>query len=373
MSFTDKLSSIAYRIRMAGADLSEIIDSLKALQVLDRSLDGLEQAFESRFEERFAATPIDPEIKNQLDVYKKAKEGLEHAKAAKAALENLMKIHPEEKAAQRAMEEAERLVGKYVRHMEAGKKIISTAAKKTMPPGLKKMTNDVAKLIKDRLADPDGLVITPWQGEVKIYQDRYNSTMGVGYSVSFQVKDVDAEYEEYDSNGRAVWKTRKKTVVWSLFENFIMAVTPGQSPPLTAKAETSGDRKEATSAKEVADFFLKSLVGWSGLKGEDESRKKRDAVAGAIGSILGNLCRKWGSKGADSPEWDANFLQVTCSFRRYAKESEDRYSQRDLIEKEMVQVRKELEASLKPYAASNPQISIGGGEKGWVGISISIK
>lgn len=374
MSIASKLDSIAYRVRMAGADLPDIIEALKSLRILDQSLDGLEQSFEARFEERLAASvpTIDPEIKNQIDAYSKAKEGLEKSKIAKKALEELLKVLPDEKAATRALEEANRLVGKYERHIEAGKKIISTAAKKTMPPHLKKMTNDVAKLVKDRLADPDALEITPWQEEVKVYQDRWTSTMGVGYTVLFKVPNVDSKYEEYDERDRPVWKVKKVSKVWVLKESFLMAVAPGTAPPLYASNDHGNI--QAASAKVVADHFLQTLTGWSGLKGEDDSRKRREGVSAAISSILNGVIRKWGKGyGTETPRWDANFLVVEAGLSRYGKEPEDRYHMQETIDREISQMYKEIEAALKPYAAFKPKVVVGLGDKGYVEISVEIK
>jgi hypothetical protein len=368
MDVVARLDHLAFQMKMAQADLNEILEVLDSLRELDKNLTTLEVGFAERYS---AITPVDPDILNQLDVYKKAVDGHSKAEEAKKALEALLAIHPDEKAAQRALYEAERMVIKYKKHMEAAKTIISKAAKKTMPPAFKKLVNDVQKKIADRLVRPEDLEMIPWQNQVDIYLERHRPPMkGVAYSVAFLLPNVDQHYEEWDGNaGREVRKTRKVKLRWDISESFFGST--GGVPFNVWKADYRNGT--ITSVDQVVDEFLKDLRGWSGLKGEGDATTRRKATAQAIASALMAIARSESRYETEGPDINATATHIHVGYRRYDKEPEDRARNQHVIDREIPAVRKRIDAALAPYQSQIAQVGFGLGDKGWVGIDVSLK
>jgi hypothetical protein len=218
-----------YMQRLADATTPSIenaLAELAALRQLDINLDEVETTFGMHYK---IAAEIDPEVKTQFQTLQKAREGLKSAQQVAKSVEEILKFFPEDKTALRAKSDAEVMIKRFQKHEADAGKIIETLSKKVLPETLKKMAKAAAKLIEERLVNPDHLRITPWQSNV---------FKAVVFQMVFTI-DRKADPPPPQSAKLILEEDTGKTVGPMIYGQF------GQSKPATAR--------------DFADAFLKNL------------------------------------------------------------------------------------------------------------------
>ncbi len=217
---------------------------------------------------------------------------MKSAQQVAKSVEEILKFFPEDKTALRAKSDAEVMIKRFQKHEADAHKIIETLSKKVLPETLK-MAKAAAKLIEERLVNPDHLRIIPWQSDV---------FKAVVFQMVFTI-DRKADPPPPQSAKLILEEDTGKTVGPMIYGQF------GQSKPATAR--------------DFADAFLKNLQGWRGLKGEGEAIDGRKAIAEqikrALDSAMGRL-RYSDLEGAtishDNREIEASYRSALTSPKR---------------------------------------------------------
>jgi len=347
------------RTRLGSAPDSELQDDLRALdelRELDKALDHIETAFSSHFHiEAHARTgaTVDPTVKTQLDVLKKALDGLKAAEEIAKSTTTVLQLYPEDKTAARAKKDAETMIARFQKHAEAARKIVRTISSKQMPPALKKLGNAAGKIVEERLIDPSNLKVIPWMGETW----QKNAL----YSVVLRVSAPDlSKFVNYTNKPNAVDVT--------------ISVDSGTTEGPKFEGDYSST-KEALTPKSVAERLLKALRGWPGLKGETEAAASRKKDADLIASAMKNIAHRLGEAGQVEMSRDAR--TVTVDYRSHLpKEGAygiDEYRYDEMVSEEMDKAKKAYEAGLALYKDKIESISYDLGEKGWVYAHVTLK
>lgn len=249
MSLSKKIAAQWIRKQATPAMLRVVLQELENLQELSDNLTEIEDQVHQTFK---MAKAIDPEVKSQFDVLKKAIEGLKQAQATGKAVAIILKHYPEDKTAQRAAKDAAVMIKRFQKHEAEARKIISRISKKEMPPALKKMSASLARMLQARLTDPKALQVTWWQEEEKDYR---TGQEGVKYLVSFRIPANER------MSGVGLAESTQK---------------PGVYP---ADDRTFYSNEKPTTAKAEVARFLENLKGNPLIKGEGDRTKARVQAA----------------------------------------------------------------------------------------------
>ena len=352
----------SYDRRTAASPLDAIEDTLEALKALDANLDGIEQAFDAHFR---TAGLLDPEVESQLTVLVKAREGLKAAKTIQEQIDRVIGLYPDDKAAVKSRLDADRMVKRFEKHVAAAHKIVETISKKAMPPALKRESAVAVKAIQDRLVNPDGLEVIPWQRETDIYVPpttswgRGNMVKVVEYQVVFKLTDSTSP-ERYGK--------------WLMWEN-----SGNAQPGVFGGTDSGGPGAKTTiTGKEFAERFLAAFRGWPGIKGEAEASKNRASTAQAVSYAINMATRAMRSHDLDRVEVSKDNITIRGGYRSWhlPKEGESDVGEtryRAMVDDEIGEFRKVLDQKLSAFKGSIERIDIYDGEKSWVHVEVTLK
>lgn len=350
MNAARELLKIARELMAGPTDPKMVVrDVMKTLQDLDELSDNIEDAVET-FNLHFrVAAAVDTDVDSQFALLRKAVDGLEAAKQSQQALQKVEKQFPEDKTVQRALKDADVMIRRFERHEADARKVIKALSQKTMPEGLKKYAQSVARIVKSKFEDPKALLVIPWQ--TKDYKG------GRIYQVVLVVKGV-----EGNLNG---------DVKMTLAEN-----TNSREP--AGVAEGWGARIAQMSPKEAAAQMLEQLRGWAGLKGAGEAQAKRDVIAQGVLSAIKSAMRRMSAWDFTGPELERGGMHVSGSYRSNYLPKEGAQDvgyehYRDMVDEEVGKFRKVLDPLLKQYASGIKNVEYYDGEKSWVYVDVELK
>ena len=352
-------------------------DTLSALGALDAMLTGMEHSFDKHYPGMMVMAAMaapDPEVVSQLDALTKAREGL---KAAKALLVNVNAIivqFPEDKTAARALTDANTMIDRFTRHEANAAKVIRTMASKRMPPGLEKLADQAAKLIKKRLIDPKKLTQIPWVGVKSVAvvpMGKYVNALQ--FQLVFSIRDPGiAAVRSFAPSDAAADEARV-----TIAENSLGS--PGQFMVIDSWTDS-----KQTTAQEVVDRLVSQIDGWSGWKGGAEVLSGRMAIAPKIKAALEAAVKKitgggyYGGGVVDAREAtiSRDGKTINISFRTDIRG--DDYGQYDDHHQAWgeAEYSPHFERALAPYAEfiEKPRYNpISYGEKGWWSYTVTLK
>jgi hypothetical protein len=317
--------------------------SLKLLEDLEELSDNIEDAIDT-FSLHFRVASIDLEVKNQMELLRKSRNGLKAAKDAKYQLEKVYASFPEDKTAKRALNDAEVMIRRFLRLESQAGKIISQLSKKTMPPALVKYASTIVRMLKGKLMDPKTIKVKPWQ------YDGWQG--GVIYQMVIDIQ-----------RGGDLGKIR-----FELSEDTGSRDGPG--------FQTGSISNKQMSPKEVLAEMLERLSGWKGLKSEQTI--DRTGITAGIVSALNSALRSMSAWDSGQATIERNGMEVEASYRSNNLPKEGAYdvgasSYDDMVDKEISQFRKAIERSLGSLMKHVKKIDIDDGEKSWIYVTVTLK
>jgi len=329
-------------------NLQGIQAELDALNDLSENISTVTDTFQLHFK---TAGEIDPAVKTQLEAMSKSKSGLDKAKAIRQNAQELAKLYPQDKTAQRALADAETMVKRYVKHFNDCRNMIMTLSKKQMPASLKKMAKAVEDEIKARLTDPSVLNVTPWQFDDFNYKTRQN---GACFQVDFRVS-----------------LTRNDGV------NYTVEIALAESTVYLTGPFIQGDyQRKPTTAKAVIEAFLEKLRGYPGLKGESDKNAARAPIAVAVKAAVRKVCARLASYGVDvvTVSDDNRFIEgaYRSGLPKDGPEGIDEWRYEDMMKRVFKETDDAIKRELAPYMGSIKKSNISVEEKGWIRIRVEL-
>jgi len=348
---------VAYRhlTRKARSPLDDALQTLNTLGNLSEELTDVENAFAQHFK---MGAKLDPEVNSQFQALQKARKGLKAAEGALAQIKQIADAYPDDKTAQRALKDADVMMRRFQRHADAAQKIIKKLSKKQMPASLAKLSKSVAAAIKRRLIDTKKLQVLPWQNTKTFYMSggyRSRSVEGIEYQVVFRIEDPDL-------------MTHSKKAEIILAESTVL-----NSGPYIASdyQHTPVDQKTATAK------FLEQLDGWPGVKGMSETIEGRARIAKQVASALNSALRRIRAYDWREAEISRDNKNISGEYRSDLPKEGERavgeWEYERMVEAEIKNWRKVLDAALKPYSNSIAKVGIHDGEKSWIYTEITLK
>jgi hypothetical protein len=315
-------------------------DLQKELEVLDELSDNIEDEIDTFSLHFKVAAQVDPEVKGQLDLLKKAREGLKKAEQVKSTLATLVESFPEDKTAKRSLNDADVMIKRFKRLESQASKVIGQLSKKQMPPALKKYADTIVGMLKRKVVDPKTVTVKPWQQ-------------------SYWGGDVVFQMVIFVDPGPSEKKAR-----FELEEN-------------TGKREGPQFNKRSMSPKEVVDSIVETLRGWKGLK--SEQGVDRMGVAQDIANILNRVIRSWRTAWDTEPaEIQRGGLTVMAAYRSQNLPKEGAYdvgeaAYRDMVEDEIGDFSSLVTRKLAPYKSAIKNMEFDDGEKSWIYVYVHLK
>lgn len=354
----------------AEPELQEALRDLEELRELDQNLDHIESAFELHFHlasrdarliihrgepswvmpETRTGALLDPTVKTQLDVLKKAMEGLKAAEEVAKSTGRILELYPEDKTALRAKKDADTMVERFQKHAEAARKIVRTISSKAMPPALKKLGEAAGKIIADRLVDPSKLQVVPWMSETW--------EKNVLYQMLLRIKSP--ELKDY---------------VFSDKVDVTIVVDSGslEGPRLSNEGSPL---KGELSPRTLAERMFGQLKGWPGLKGETEATESRKKHVSTIADVMKSTARQLGTD-SGNPEISRDLRTITMDYRSHLpKEGASEVGESlyyDMVREEIKRAKGAFERNLAPWKDQIESLSYSDGEKGWIYTTATLK
>ena len=328
----------------AGPDLR---DALKLLKDLDELSDNIEDAVET-FSLHFRVAgfgKLPTEVQSQFKLMDNAKRGSSAAKQAKREIEKIVAMFPEDKTAQRALNDADVMIARFERHEVQARKVVGQLSNKATPAALKKYASSVIRMLRGKVVDPKTITVKPWM------QDNYE---GVIYQMVVFAK-TGGELTNHSGEPRVT----------------LAEASYDRNPP----GVSDGYRIEQKTAKQVVNDFLPKLKGWSGLKSEQGSNRAEiaDNVMRGVNSAL----RDMGGQDIEKAEMQGK-TRIGGSYRSWNLPKEGAYEEgeyryREMVNDELAKFKKSVERYLKPYMNDIEEISYHDGEKSWIYIEVELR
>ena len=307
------------------------------------------------------AAAMDPEIKSELTLLNKVKEGQTLAATTVKAMEGLVKMFPEEPKYAKTLADATKMAEKFAKQRAATVKVIQALSKKLAPKELTAFSKKLMKKIESRLIDTSMV-----QGSFDHGED-YRGNAEAYFIVIATIPHRGHGMSDYELEKRAPGATEDVSV-W-LKES--VAGEPG-----VFMGRDWGLRRpsnwNAATVDGVVDMFLDATIGWKNIKGEGESQSARKGVAEDVASAVSRAGL------VDSIKTSPDFRKVSGEYRAYnlPKEGADsvgEYEYEEMVSKEVSSFRKKLDAALSPWKDKIKGIDINVGEKSWVYVEVTIK
>ena len=308
---------------------------------------------------RTASADLRPQIVSHNDALKKATAGLEQAGKILAAAQAIVAAFPEDKTAGRAVADANTMVGRFTRHVDEARKVIRTLAQKQMPPDLKAAAAKVKAAASKLLVDPDQLQVIPWIQPYTAYiPGRYGAASNVEtvmFSVVFRIEGIENAY-----HGRFQMELRE---------------TPVGDPGV--KFYDSMNFHPYTGPEQAIGLMRRTLVGWSGLKGEADASSARAPVAAAVVRALDSAIARMRAWQSDPAKVTSRGLVVEAAYRSELPKEGSRevgsYRYEEMVREEVAAWRKVLDPYLAPHLNGIKDVSVSDGEKSWIYTHITLK
>lgn len=319
------------------ADLAELVENAQEI------IDGFNLHYASK---RVAG--MDPRIVSERQISKKLTEGCELADQTVVTMKNLVKLFPEEPKYAKALADAQKMLEKLRKQLEASRKIIDTVAKKLAPKALIEFSKKLVAKIKSRLIDPSQIETFFTQGtaflnKVEAYFVVKAPAHG-GYFYLWIKEQVDG--------------------------------TPGIEMGPNWERRAPFEWKPATVDGAV-DMFFGNVKGWNNVKGEAESQSARSSTAKSIASAIDGVTRRLSSYGQDAAQISPDFRTVEGAYRgnlpKGGAYSVGEYEYERMENEEVAHVRKVVDAALAPYKSQIADVGITPGEKSWMYITVTLK
>lgn len=320
------------------ADLAELVENAQEI------IDGFNLHYASK---RVAGT--DPQIASEYEISKKLTEGQKLADQTVEAMKNLVKLFPEEPKYAKALADAQKMLEKLRKQLEASRKIIDTVAKKLAPKALIEFSKKLVAKIKSRLIDPS-------QIETFFDQDKY-----------VYLDKIDAYF---------VVKAPAHGGYFYLWIKEQVAGTPGIEMGSNWERRAPFEWKPATVDGAV-DMFFGKVKGWNNVKGEAESQSARSSTAKSIASAINGVTRRLSSYGQEAAQISPDFYTVEGAYRgnlpKGGAYSVGKYEYERMENEEVAHVRKVVDAALAPYKSQIADVDITPEEKSWMYITVTLK
>lgn len=276
------------------------------------------------------------------------------ANDTRKVITTLLETVPNDTSAQRMAKDCEAVIKRLEKEIEDLRKKARAVSEKAVPPELKKLAADVAKLVRAQLVDPKKLQIIPWHIDVYVVPPGYGRGSNETFpSIILRITDPGLGYEK--SQSVTVFK----------HPHLGLAVAQGYASP-----------EAAPSAKVVAEKLVKSLGTWDGVKGLGDQRAKWMETAMQIKPLLETVLRRLGSD-ADRVEVSDDGRTISGAYRSGLPKDGDRgideYRYEEMRKAEYARADKALDAVLGHMKSKIDDISRTTGDKGWISIDIRLK
>lgn len=319
------------------ADLAELVENAQEI------IDGFNLHYASK---RVAGT--DPQIASEYEISKKLTEGQKLADQTVEAMKNLVKLFPEEPKYAKALADAQKMLEKLRRQLEASEKIIHTVAKKIAPKALTEFSKKLVAKIKSRLIDPS-------QIETFFDQDKY-----------VYLDKIDAYFVvKAPEHGPYLWIKEQ------------VAGTPGIEMGIYGQKGRAPFEWKPATVDGAVDMFFGNVKGWNNVKGEAESQSARSSTAKSIASAINGVTRRLSSYGQEAAQISPDFYTVEGAYRgnlpKGGAYSVGKYEYERMENEEVAHVRKVVDAALAPYKSQIADVDITPEEKSWMYITVTLK
>lgn len=343
----------------AGPDAvyEEALDNLADLALLSENAQDIIDGFNLHYASGRVAG-MDPQIASEYKVLTKVLEGQKLADQTVKAMENLVKLFPEEKKYAKALLDAKKMHDKLTKQVDASKKIIRTVAKKVAPKDLTVFSKKLQSKLESRLIDPSQVESFFTQGE------DWKGNVESFFVVKASVSNPDPESGTRTRN-IALWIKEMVTGEPGLFMG--VSFESNRAPYDWKPADVDG----------AVAKFLEAAEGWKNIKGEAEGQAARSGTAKTIASVLDGITSRLSWHGKDPTNVSPDFRRVDGAYRsNLPKEGAyevGEYRYEEMVSKEIAQARKAVDAALAPYKDKIVKVDIHDGEKSWIYIQITLK
>lgn len=346
-------SRVAYRhlTRVAAPpDIREVLDTIKSLALLDKNLTEFEESFQSHF----AATGLDPEVGNQSEALHKALEAIKQAEQAKKAAEAIAALFPADKTAPRAVEAADVMIKRFLKHAEEARKIIRRIAKKEMPADLKKAAASLKRALQKRLVNSSDLQEIPWVAKPFTRDEiaTYFVYLVVNVPGKPKLRGIQLRQRLYSPHARYS-DSEVKMAGGDMGSSFL--------------------NEKPFNVKDAVDLFAEWVRGWSGLKGEAEANTTRKQVSEQVAGIVKSWTRRQGGD-TDNVEVSSDYLRISGGFRGNTRwEQESEWDADEGTSSEGGKYQASLKSALGGLMGNVKSLGVYYGEKGWWSVSVTLK
>ena len=303
---------------------------------------------------------MDPQIKSELDIYNKVKEGQELAATTVKAMESLVKMFPDESKYAKTLADASKMLEKFKKQRAATVKVIQTLSKKLAPKELTAFSKKLMKKIESMLIDTSTV-----RGSFDHGEDPRGNAQAA-FVVTATIPHRGHGMSDYEIAQRGPGATESVSV-W-LRES--MTGEPGVFNGLGDGTRRPYNWDKATVDGAV-DLFLKATEGWKNIKGEAEGQAARKGLAEDVAYAVSRVV---GERATTSPD----FRKINGEYRAYSLPKEGaydvgEYEYEQMVNKEISGFRKKLDAALSPWKDKIKNIDISDGEKSWIYVEVTIK
>jgi len=341
-----RLDRIAAKVT-AAVTMKDVLKNLADLDDLSDNIEDMVGMFGRHFK---VAARMDTDVDSQLELLKKARNGLEAAKNTQKYLEEVLKEYPDDKTALRAIKDAMAMVKRFEKHEKDARKVISIISKKEMPPALVKFASSVARALRAKLEDPKSLKVIPWQQKTR---------GGIEYQM---VVVVPVPGHHILNISRDEWRVE------------LVESTDSADGPMVK----FGWNLEKATTREVAKRMTNALSGWPGLKGEESAIAAREEIAKGVASALNSaIARMRGFDDSKAEISDGN-TRIEASYRSNYLPKEGAQdvgsdSYYHMVQEEIDRFKKQVEPLLKPFAKAIKDVYYDDSEKSWVYVQVGLK
>lgn len=295
---------------------------------------------------------LDPQIASEYQILTKVTEGQKLADQTVKAMENLVKLFPEETKYAKALADARKMLEKLTKQLDASKKIIRTVAKKVAPKALTEFSKKLEAKVKSKLIDPSQIETFFTQGA-----DYRGNVEGF-----FVVKALVAGTELQPV---ALWIKEQ------------VAGTPGVSMGVAFGQGRQPYEWKTATVEGAVEMFLEAVKGWKNVKGEAESQSARSGAAKSIASAIDGVTRRLSYIGQDAAKISPDFRRVEGAYRsslpKEGAYSVGEYEYERMVADEIARARKKVDDAIAPYKRQIADVRIYDGEKSWIYIEVTLK
>ena len=330
--------------------LQDAMSTLADLGILADNVEEITDTYGLHY--KMAASSVDTEVASQIDALVKIQEGIAQAKKVETALNEMLRLFPDDKSAQRAAKDTGIMLRRLRKVQLTAHKMVKSLAKKQLPPELKKQATKIKRGIVSKLENPKALEVLPWAEKTFRYTPS-GGVKGLEYRMIFRLEDPTIPNHDH--------KVRMVLSAHTVSDKGLM------------QSGSNLYEEQYKDSKSFVEHFLGLLTGWPGLKGEGKKNEGRLAIANRIAPIVRSMTRRWSAYGTEEVEISKDGLSVEGNWRSEALERLSEWEEETTYTNTQKNAEADFRKSLGQLEKHVKQVDISYAEKGWWYIRVIMK